>query len=83
MRIKELENLIPEEIRKAKRRTAAAIENAANHKAVEVARNKTNNLYMAMFFWEKYHLRKRTHDFYTEQSQIDALKTILEYLWRI
>ena len=83
MRIKELETLIPGEIRKAKRRTAAAVENAANHKIMEVARNKINDLYMAQFFWEKYHLRKRTHDFYTMQSQEDALKTILDYLGRI
>ena len=83
MRIKELENLIPGEIRKAKRRTAAAVENAANHKIMEVARNKINDLYMAQFFWEKYHLRKRTHDFYTMESQQAALETILDYLGRI
>lgn len=83
MRIKELEQTIPGEIRKAKRRTTAAIEKAANHKLLEVARNKINDLYMAQFFWEKYHLRKRTHDFYTRESQQAALETIIDYLGRI
>lgn len=83
MRIKELEASIPGEIRKAKRRTAAAVENAANHKFMEIARAKTNDLYMALFFWEKYHVRKRTHDFYTKESQLAALESILEYLRRI
>ena len=83
MRIKELEQSIPGEIRAAKRRTTAAIEKAANHKLLEVARHNINDLYMAQFFWEKYHVRKRTHDFYTRESQLAALETILDYLGRI
>lgn len=83
MRIKEIEQSIPGELRKAKRRTTLAIENANNHKMMEIGRAKTNDLYMALFFWEKYHLRKRTHDFYTKESQLTALETILDYLGRI
>ncbi len=83
MKIKEIEQSIPGELRKAKRRITHTIENANNHKMMEIGRTKNNDLYMALFFWEKYHLRKRTHDFYTKESQLTALETILDYLGRI
>ncbi len=83
MRISELEQSIPHQIEEAKRRTATAILSATNHKEMEQHRSKTSDLYMALFFWEKYHKRKRQRDFHTEESKRDALRTIIYYLGRI
>ena len=83
MKTIELEQSIPGQIRAAKRRTAEAIETASSWKALEEHREKVNHLYLALFFWEKYHKRKRTHDFHTTESKQQALQTIIDYLRRI
>ena len=83
MQISELEQSIPTQLKEAQRRTARAIENATTWKEIEAHREKVNDLYMARFFWEKYHKRKRQRDFHTEESKRDALHTIIYYLGRI